>query len=170
MDHIYKLTIRFVIETVIKGYEMAAEREVNENVQKLNSISERQHTGGGSSGSNITRSVVTTAAASGGHESNVGGCQDGVGKNATSFGGTTASVGGASGVPTTACCPVATPANCQGACPQIAGHGVGCPVALAASGRGAGQLPPLVCTPSSPSRSAGDVQVNLTSTTDAAAS
>ena len=41
MDHIYKLTIKFVIETVVKGYEIAAEREVAENVKHLNSMSSR---------------------------------------------------------------------------------------------------------------------------------
>ncbi|KAA0192685.1 hypothetical protein HAZT_HAZT010061 [Hyalella azteca] len=40
MDQIYQLTIKFVLETVVKGYEMAVEREVNENVQQLDLSSE----------------------------------------------------------------------------------------------------------------------------------
>ena len=40
MDQIYRLTIKFVLETVVNGYEMAEERERNENLQKLNSTTE----------------------------------------------------------------------------------------------------------------------------------
>ncbi|XP_066952674.1 neuroglobin-like isoform X1 [Macrobrachium rosenbergii] len=34
MDNIYRITIKFLIETVIRGYELAEEREPNDNVKK----------------------------------------------------------------------------------------------------------------------------------------
>ncbi|XP_071528381.1 neuroglobin-like [Panulirus ornatus] len=33
MDNIYRITIKFLIETVVKGYELAEEREPNDNVK-----------------------------------------------------------------------------------------------------------------------------------------
>ncbi|KAK7074044.1 hypothetical protein SK128_010114 [Halocaridina rubra] len=37
MDNIYRITIKFLIETVIRGYELAAEHEPNDNVKASNS-------------------------------------------------------------------------------------------------------------------------------------
>ncbi|XP_069973809.1 neuroglobin-like isoform X1 [Penaeus vannamei] len=34
MDNIYRITIKFLIETVIRGYELAEEKEPNDNVKK----------------------------------------------------------------------------------------------------------------------------------------
>ncbi|XP_042213675.1 cytoglobin-1-like [Homarus americanus] len=34
MDNIYRITIKFLIETVVKGYEMAEEKEPNDNVKE----------------------------------------------------------------------------------------------------------------------------------------
>lgn len=38
MDNIYRITIKFLIETVVRGYELAEQKEPNDNVKKaLNS-------------------------------------------------------------------------------------------------------------------------------------
>lgn len=34
MDNIYRITIKFLIETVVRGYELAEEKEPNDNVKK----------------------------------------------------------------------------------------------------------------------------------------
>ncbi|XP_069190457.1 neuroglobin [Procambarus clarkii] len=35
MDNIYRITIKFLLETVVKGYEMAEKKEPNDNVKEL---------------------------------------------------------------------------------------------------------------------------------------
>ena len=34
MDNIYRITIKFLIETVVRGYELAESKEPNDNVKK----------------------------------------------------------------------------------------------------------------------------------------
>ena len=40
IEKVYKITIRFIIETVIQGYEMASDREVNDNVAESKGASD----------------------------------------------------------------------------------------------------------------------------------
>ena len=40
IEKVYKITIRFIIETVIQGYEMASDREANDNVAESKGGSE----------------------------------------------------------------------------------------------------------------------------------
>ena len=72
MDQIYKLTIKFVIETVVKGYEMAAEREVMENVRQLNSISNRPYYEDSAATSKEAKCPVSAASGGGGGATSYG--------------------------------------------------------------------------------------------------
>lgn len=133
MDQIYKLTIKFVIETVVKGYEMAAEREVNENVQKLNSISERPMYYGTGSGASTSEAITIDHTVTSGQMSTSGGC------------------------------PVSLSTTCPGVCPHIPSSSnttatttPGCPAKFPAGG----SCPIAMPTQTPPVRTA-DVQVSL---------
>lgn len=57
IEKVYKITIRFIIETVIQGYEQAEGREVNDNVTNAKKIGKKKEDASSPSSENSQKTV-----------------------------------------------------------------------------------------------------------------